>query len=66
MKSLLVRLTSWLLDNRLYRVPSLTNKHMSWSERTVIFRIWNRAYSYHLGNRTLWCYSHDDNPLHKG
>ena len=29
MKRLLVRLTSWLIDNRLYHLPSLTNKY-SW------------------------------------
>ena len=53
-----------LVSNRLYSLPSLTNRHMPWSERTVVFRVWNRGYSYHLGNRSLWCYTHDANPLH--
>ena len=58
-----------LACNRLYALPRVTNKQMLLKDRTILFRIGNRNFSFHIGSRSLksadqecpWCYASEDN-----
>ena len=57
-----------LACNRLYALPRVTNKHMALKDRTLLFRIGNRNFSFHIGSRSLksadrecpWCYASEN------
>ena len=67
-KVVILKVAKVLACNKLYALPSLTNKHMAWSNRTVLFRIGSRNFSFHLGSRSLksadlecpWCYASEN------
>ena len=57
-----------LACNKLYALPRFTNTHLALKDRTILFRIGIRNFSFHVGNKSLksadltcpWCYAADD------
>lgn len=69
LKVVILKVVKVLACNKLYAIPRLMNTQYPWRDRTVLFRIGSRNFSFHLGSRSLksadlqcpWCYASNDN-----